>query len=648
MYRPTKTFMCDFETTVYKGQVNTEVWASACVELYTEDVLIFHSIGEQLDYFLTLDCNIRCYYHNLKFDGSFWLSYLLIDMKYQQAFRAFNKDGTEGEWIEDKFMPRKSIRYSISEKGQWYSITIKTPKGAIIEIRDSLKLLPFSVAQIGKSFKTKHQKLDMEYTGFRYAGCEITAEEKQYIANDVLVVKEALEIMFTEGHNKLTIGACCLDEYKKTMGEWEYKTFFPPLETMELDPKEHTYKTVDEWIRKSYRGGWCYLAKGKQNKIYKNGTTADVNSLYPSVMSSESGNYYPVGKPHFWKGNYIPDDALRSERYYFIRVKTRFYIKPNHLPFIQIKHMCTYIGNECLETSDVYDATTGEYYDKYYLNGILQDTRVELTWTMTDYELIKEHYDLVDFEIIDGCWFYSEKGIFDVYINKYKKIKLESIGARRESAKLFLNNLYGKMASNTDSSFKVAFVKEDGSLGFYYVYANDKKAGFIAVGSAITSYARDFTIRTAQKNYYGKNNRGFIYADTDSIHCDLKPEEIKGVKVHDKDFCCWKLESNWDEAIFTRQKTYIEHVTAENLKQIEQPYYNIKCAGMPQKCKDLFIKSLVEDYDNIEHFTDEERSFIMKKRTLKDFKIGLKIPGKLMPKRIPGGVLLVETTYEMR
>ena len=235
-----------------------------------------------------------------------------------------------------------------------------------------------------------------------------------------------------------------------------------------------------------------------------------------------------------------------------------------------------------------------------------------------------------------------------MYINKYKKIKLESIGARRESAKLFLNNLYGKMASNTDSSFKVAFVKEDGSLGFYYVYANDKKAGFIAVGSAITSYARDFTIRTAQKNYYGKNKRGFIYADTDSIHCDLKPEEIKGVKVHDKDFCCWKLESNWDEAIFTRQKTYIEHVTAENLKQIEQPYYNIKCAGMPQKCKDLFIKSLVEDYDNIEHFTDEERSFIMKKRTLKDFKIGLKIPGKLMPKRIPGGVLLVETTYEMR
>ena len=65
--------MCDFETTVYKGQVSTEVWASASVELFTEDVMIFHSIGEQFDYFVSLNENICAYYHNLKFDGSLWL-----------------------------------------------------------------------------------------------------------------------------------------------------------------------------------------------------------------------------------------------------------------------------------------------------------------------------------------------------------------------------------------------------------------------------------------------------------------------------------------------------------------------------------------------------------------------------------------------
>jgi len=67
-------FMCDFETTVYKGQTNTEVWASACVELFTEDVFIFHSIGDTLNFFKQLGTNCCLFYHNLKFDGSFWLS----------------------------------------------------------------------------------------------------------------------------------------------------------------------------------------------------------------------------------------------------------------------------------------------------------------------------------------------------------------------------------------------------------------------------------------------------------------------------------------------------------------------------------------------------------------------------------------------
>lgn len=641
--------MCDFETTVYKGQVNTEVWASACVELFTEQVNIFHSISEQFEYFKSLNTNICAYYHNLKFDGAFWLSYLLVDLNFRQAYTPLNEQETEVEWLKEKEMPNNSFKYSISDKGQWYTITIRV-NNHFIEIRDSLKLLPFSVKRIGQSFGTKHKKLDMEYAGFRYAGCEITESEKEYIANDVLVVKEALEIMFTEGHNKLTIGSCCLEEYKKIIGEDEYKTFFPSLTDYELDEKEHKYNNADAWIRKSYKGGWCYLVKGKENKIKTNGTTADVNSLYPSMMSSESGNKYPVGKPTFWKGNYIPEQALKNNRYYFVRIKTRFYLKPNYLPFIQIKGNYLYKGTEALESSDVYDKNTGQYYDHYYdKSGNLHDTRVEITLTMTDFILMKEHYELVDFEILDGCYFFTSIGIFDDYMEKYKKIKLESKGAKRELAKLFLNNLYGKMASSEDSSFKVAFVKDNKSLSFISVPANDKEAGFIAVGSAITSYARNFTIRAAQKNYYGADKKGFIYADTDSIHCDLDAKDLKGITVHDKNFCCWKLESCWDVAIFTRQKTYIEHVTHEDLQEIDEPYYNVKCAGMPQKCKDLFITSML-GYEPKEDdkYTEEEKEFLKTKRELEDFKIGLKIPGKLLPKRIRGGVLLVETTYEMR
>lgn len=667
--REYRYFMGDFETTVYKGQVNTEVWASAVVELFSDKVTFLHSIAETFDYLVSLNCNVVIYYHNLKFDGAFWLSYLLVDKKFTQAYDKIGDKETDVKWKQQFKMFNNTFKYSISDRGMWYSIIVKV-KNHFIEIRDSLKLLPFSVKRIGESFGTKHKKLDMEYTGFRYAGCEITKEEQEYIANDVLVVKEALEIMFKQGHNKLTIGSCCLEEYKKICRssleiQLDYAEMFPNLYDFKIDKQEHKYDNAGDWLRKSYRGGWCYLVKGKENKIKTNGTTADVNSLYPSMMSSKSGNKYPIGLPKFWTGNFIPEEALKENMYYFVRIKTRFYIKDNYLPFIQVKGDLKYKGTESLETSDVYNHENDDYFP-YYIdkNGNIQQAKVELTLTMTDYQLIKEHYELVDFEIIDGCYFYSMVGIFDEYINKYAKIKKESKGALRELAKLFLNNLYGKMASSTDSSFKIAYVKDDKSIGFMQVVENEKKPGYIAIGSAITSYSRNFTIRAAQKNYYGAEKRGFIYADTDSIHCDLLPQEIKGIEVDDKEFCCWKLESCWDKAIFTRQKTYIEHVTHENCVPVEKlldkegnprkPYNNIKCAGMPKKCKDLFELSMQGTADAGENWSDDEKEFLFDKdnkpivRDYSDFKVGLKVPDKLRPIRIRGGVLLVNTTYEMR
>ncbi len=646
-----RVFSCDFETTVYENQTNTEVWASAVVELYSEDVKIFHSIEETFNYFISLDCNIVAYYHNLKFDGSFWLDFLLCTLKYEHAYTKLNQDGSQGQWQTNLEMENKSFKYMIAEQGQWYSITIKV-NNHYIEFRDSLKLLPFRVADIGKGFKTKHQKLDMEYEGYRYAGCEITDEEKRYIANDVLVVKEALEILFEEGHDKITIGSCCLTEFKKTYSEDEYKFLFPNLQNIYLDKNVYGESNAERYIRHSYKGGWCYLVKGKEHKIKKNGTTADVNSLYPSMMSSESGNEFPYGTPVFWSGNYIPNEALEEHRYYFIRVRTRFYIKKDKLPFVQIKNSYMYKGTEALTTSDFLDPRDGNYYTHYTdTKGETHSTALTLTLTMTDWQLLKEHYNLVDTEILDGCYFNSKAGLFDEYIDKYKQQKINSKGARRQLAKLFLNNLYGKFASSDDSSFKKAFIRDDGSIGFTGVEAHDKEVGYIAVGSAITSYARNFTIRAAQKNYHGVDKKGFIYADTDSIHCDLPPDKVVGITVHPTNFCCWALESCWDEAIFTRQKTYIEHVTHKDLEAVETPYYDVKCAGMSDKCKEVFVACMVGITEKQkEKWKEEEVQWVLEHpMTLENFEIGLNIPfGKLRPKRIKGGTLLVDTSYKMR
>lgn len=634
-------FVGDFETTVFNGQDSTEVWASAVVPFWSEDVKIFHSIDKTWEYLENMHENICIYYHNLKFDGNFWISYFLTAKKYKQAIYQVSDEEWDINFEDNKDMKNNTFKYNISNLGQWYCITVKV-HNKIIEIRDSLKLLPFSVKKIGKSFGTKHKKLDMEYEGFRFAGCEITPEEQKYIANDVLVVKEALEIMFERGHDKLTIGACCLSEFRKPIDKDDYKAQFPDMYEILLNKEKYGSSNAGEYIRKSYHGGWCYVVRGKEKKIYKNGCTADVNSLYPSVMHSESGNRYPTGKPTFWSGNYIPSVACGNEMYYFVRVKTRFKIKENYLPCIQIKHNWLYPPREWLDTSDLKDSN-GNFYTHYRgLDGELHDTRVELTLTMTDFELIQKHYDLFEFEILDGCYFAAQEGIFDMYINKYKKIKMESTGAERELAKLFLNNLYGKMASSINSSFKYASL-EDGVVRFDQIMQFDKISGYIPIGSAITSYARNFTISHAQQNYYGVDKPGFIYADTDSIHCNLQPTELVNIELHDSDFLKWKIENTWDTGWFVRAKTYIESLNGDPI---------IKCAGMPEYCKNLLKLSMSdltveEKIKRLNSTYLEDNEFVKKKRSYKDFDIGLIVPGKLLPKRIKGGVVLTRTTFEM-
>lgn len=212
-------YVADFETSVFPGQTSTEVWAAALVPLWSEDVKIDNNIDDFLKYIVHLKGNQIVYFHNLKFDGSFLLDFFLRVKQYKQA-RTEGKNITDFHFVDDKDMKNGEFKYVISNMGQWYSVTLKI-KNKFIEFRDSLKLLPFSVEQIGKGFKTKHRKSSIEYIGERHAGGVIKEHEKVYIANDVLVVKEGLEILFSDGHNKMTIGACCLSEFKSTFFEKE-------------------------------------------------------------------------------------------------------------------------------------------------------------------------------------------------------------------------------------------------------------------------------------------------------------------------------------------------------------------------------------------------------------------------------------------
>lgn len=570
---------CDFETTVWTDdmikkagheQDTTEVWAAADVALYdkSEIVTITHSIRDFLNRFLRMHGNNVLFFHNLSFDGSFIIDFLL------------REDYTHVT-AKDTDMHTRQFKTSISQTGQWYYIKIKW-NHTLLEIRNSLKLMPSSLANIGKSFGTKHQKLTMEYTGDRAAYCEISEEEQEYIKNDVLVLKEALEMMFDAGHNKLTIGSCCLSEFKSRYTRQDYNITFPDLREEPLHYDFCGFFNMWEYVHKSYSGGWCYVNPRYAHRTITYGKVYDVNSLYPSMMHSVSGNYYPYGKGQYCKGK--PPERLDDtpDIYYFVRVRCRFSLKDGCFPWLHIRGDAHYKGNENLYTSDI--RYKGKYYRYYYDdNGNICDTKHEFVFTKTDWVLFRETYNAYDLDVLDYVWFYARPAMFDDYINRYAEQKKTSKGFKRQLAKLFLNNLYGKFAMSDDSSWKEPYLADDGVVHFILHEEHEKKVGYIPVGSAITSYARNFTIRHAMANY-----ERFCYADTDSIHLQgLEPAEM--VIVDPVEFCCWKNECDFDFAYYERQKTYAEHVIAEDGVELDKPYLNLKASGMTRTAKEEFI-----------------------------------------------------------
>lgn len=635
-------YVADFETTVYQNQTDTQVWCAGFCELNTdsEDVEIVGCIEDFLDYFKKLRKNCRIFFHNLKFDCAFIADYLMRHNQFKNA--VVGKYDEENNIDERRLKKTRELQhgefnYLISEMGQWYELTLNW-RGSLIKFVDSYKLLPRRLADIGESFGTKHQKSSIVYEGFRYPNCDITDNERDYIKNDVLVLKESLKIFYGKGHRKLTIASCCMEYFKKVFGEEDFKEAFPNIYKLEIDSDLYGAPNIGEYIHKSYHGGWCYVNEKIRNKIVRGGYTLDVNSLYSSVMHSKSGNRYPVGHPIFFKGK-IPYECFSDDFIYFVRVRCNFKLKENKLPFIQIKGTLDYRGNEMLKTSDVYSRKTGEY-KHFNSDGTLHT--VELTLTEMDLELFLEHYECEYFEILDGCYFHSEIGLFDEYIDHFYGIKSDSNGAEKAIAKLFLNGLYGRFAMYIDSSYKIMYINDDDQLCLKTIHEEDKTPGYIPVGSCITSYARCFEIRAAQANY-----ENFLYSDTDSIHLMGSPSNAKGVTIDSKNLCCWKNEGEWDYGIFSRQKGYIE---------VKDGKLNVKCAGMHDNCKNLI--QLAYDYShgklskrevNANEKLDKiEKAFVLGGFELTDFKVGFQIYGNLKQKRIYGGIVLKKDWFKLR
>lgn len=580
--------MCDFETTT--DPEDLRVWASCAVDIDTLETVY---LGTDIDGFMEYlsGKNTVCYFHNLKFDGEF-IIYWLLKHGFEYNEKPFNK----------------TFSTLITDNGIWYSISVifekKNKTYKKVTFYDSLKKLPFPVATIAKAFNLPMSKGEIDYKAYRAPGHEPTPEEKDYIIKDCRIVAEALQIQFAKGLKKMTNASDAMGWYKKVIDKKNFERWFPtfPIE-------------IDSDIRRAYKGGFTYLNPRFKDARGLKGLTLDVNSLYPSVMYD---CLLPYGYPTFFEGAPEYDENFPL---FIVRLDCAFDLKPGHIPTIQLKNNYRFQPTEYLTT------TEGEVHT--------------LVLTSVDLELFLEHYDVSSATYVSGWKFKGAKGLFREYIDYWMHIKETTTGAMRQLAKLMLNSLYGKFATNPRARKKYPGMVED-----VVMYALDeveeREPIYTAMGAFITAYARDKTIRSAQAVY-----DRFIYADTDSLHL-VGYEMPEGLTVHPSHLGAWKHEGYFSDSKYIRAKTYMETLGAPlgaslsvyarwtnkraemTLKEFCGALWRyqrelktvVTCAGMP---------------DNVK-----------KKVNYENFRSGSMFDGKLMPKRYPGGVVLTETTFTIK
>lgn len=459
-----REYCADFETTT--DAEDCRVWAWGCAQA-TEQAAETFTHGIDLDGFMAyvIAHPGRYWFHNLKFDGSFILNWLL-----RHGYEACTE-----------MRPGKGqFSATIDELGKVYRIAVGG-----VEFADSFKKLTMSVASVARTYGLEMTKGEIDYRAYRPVGHTLTPEELDYLRRDVLIMAQAMAERL-QGGAKLTTSSDCLNVYKDMVGRsWRY--LFPVINPV-LDAK----------MRHAYRGGWVYVNPKHQGKEVGRGIRLDVNSLYPWAMRE---NPMPIGEPRYFRGEPKP---TKERPLWIADVTITAELKPGCLPCIQAKG-CSVFG------------------EREYVSEIREPW--SLTVCSADWELWCDMYDIDVWDWGEGWSFAEVEGVFSDYIDTFMQLKMNAATpGERSLAKLFLNGLYGKMAQKIAAVNRLPYLGEAGELRFRDAGVNEREPVYLPAGIFITAYARNKTIRTACE--FGDR---FCYADTDSIHAigeDI-PEDVE-------------------------------------------------------------------------------------------------------------------------
>ena len=288
-----RCFSADFETTTDEN--DCRVWAYALCNIDDPtDFRYGNSIEDFIKFCADPKINYKLWFHNLKFDSSYVLSFLL---------------SSGYTWISDrKEKADKTFTTLISSLGQYYNVTIyfkvKGHHTNKVEIYDSLKIFPnFSVERVAEAFKMPIRKLELDYHAKREKGHILTKEEVDYIRNDVEIMARALREMFSRGLTKMTIASDAINDYKENHIK-DFRRKFPKLP-----------KAMDEDIRSAYRGGFTYASDVWREKKVGTSSPLDLSALpHRGILCRGKAHDLQRPKPQgsCWRAGNRKGAALRA------------------------------------------------------------------------------------------------------------------------------------------------------------------------------------------------------------------------------------------------------------------------------------------------------------------------------------------------
>lgn len=547
-------FVFDFETENSQYALDnklTYVWLWDICNVNTLKHYGGFSIQGFIEYLSTFKEKYNVLYsHNLKFDGSFILDYIL-------------KNGFVWTTKRSKELIDHEFACLIDERKVFYSITLNID-GKIFNFRDSTKKIPSTVENIAKSWNLPILKGCIDYKKHHIIG-DATLEDVKYIQNDTEIIARVLKEFYREGMNKLTSASDSFNAFKDTRPDFE--VLFPTLSI-----------EMDDYIRKSYNGGRCFYNPDYLNVELNDVNCYDVNSMYPFIMYTKK---LPYGEPIYGKGKYAID---KKYPLYICHIKVQCRIKEGKFPKLMRKTFLSLRAEYIIDTDN---------------------EMVDLYLTSIDYDVLIRDYEIGDIEYIDYYKFKASEYMFKDYIEPLYELKSNSSGSKKQLAKIKLNSLYGKFATNPYRKVIEPYIENE-ILHFRTVDSFVDKPIYTALASFVTAYAGDYLCTNIENNH-----ENFVYCDTDSIHVR---GIAKGLKVDKKEIGCWDLEKEYKLFRVIAQKTY--YGVLKDDKRV------IKACGASDKVKE--------------------------KITYDEFQIGRTFTGKLAPKRAKGGIILVDTTFTFK